>query len=326
VEKGAWAGLTAAGVGWLAQASVDWLWETPAVTVWLFAAGGLALGAPVARRLAAVRSPAAARAADGEPAAAVGAERSPVSAVAAPGGGGPALGPGGPDAEASHDQDAPVGEAAAAAGAPGEDAPGEDAPGGDAPGDAPGEDAPGEDVRGEAPADRPPVARGATPRRRRPWAGWVARIALAAAAAVLAITPVLVHRSQTHLDDAVAAFRQGDCAAATGDALASHDALASRPEPFELLAYCDARAGRRALAVHAIEAAVARDPGDWEFRYDEAIVRAATGLDPRPATRAAVARNPRDARVRDAARWFLHGKHRLWRKRGREAPTIIPPR
>jgi hypothetical protein len=320
VEKGAWAGLTAAGVGWLAQASVDWLWETPAVTVWLFAAGGLALGAPVARRLAVVPAAAAAGAGAGEPparAAAPAAERPPVSAVAAPGGGGPVREAQGPDAEASHDRDAPVGEAAVVAGPAGEDARGEDAR---------DEDARGEDARGEAPGDGPPAARGATPRRRRPWAGWVARIALAAAAAVLAITPVLVHRSQTHLDDAVAAFRQGDCAAATGDALASHDALASRPEPFELLAYCDARAGRRALAVHAIEAAVARDPGDWEFRYDEAIVRAATGLDPRPATRAAVARNPRDARVRDAARWFLHGKHRLWRKRGREAPTIIPPR
>ena len=111
----------------------------------------------------------------------------------------------------------------------------------------------------------------------------------------------------------------------TSSALASHDALASRPEPFELLAYCDARARRSKLALRAIDAAIARDPGDWEFRYDQAIIRAAAGLDPRPATRAAVARNPLDARVRNAARWFLHGKHRLWRKRGREAPTIIPP-
>jgi O-Antigen ligase len=36
--------LLAAGVAWAVQAGVDWVWQMPAVTLWLFAAGGLALG------------------------------------------------------------------------------------------------------------------------------------------------------------------------------------------------------------------------------------------------------------------------------------------
>ncbi|MEA2148605.1 MAG: hypothetical protein QOD69_435 [Solirubrobacteraceae bacterium] len=40
------AALLAAGVAWALHAGVDWDWEMPAVTFWLFAAGGLALAAP----------------------------------------------------------------------------------------------------------------------------------------------------------------------------------------------------------------------------------------------------------------------------------------
>jgi hypothetical protein len=38
--------LFGAGVAWALHAGVDWDWEMPAVTFWLFAAGGLALAAP----------------------------------------------------------------------------------------------------------------------------------------------------------------------------------------------------------------------------------------------------------------------------------------
>ena len=91
LRKGAWAGLTAAGVGWLAQASVDWLWETPAVTLWLFAAGGLALGAPVARRLGVGARAAAVPAAEPASRTAVTTEQPAVPAAAASGGGGGAV-------------------------------------------------------------------------------------------------------------------------------------------------------------------------------------------------------------------------------------------
>jgi Flp pilus assembly protein TadD len=137
---------------------------------------------------------------------------------------------------------------------------------------------------------------------------------------------VLVHRSQTHLSNAIDAFQVGDCRTTAAEAIASHAALDSRPEPFELLAYCEARAGRNKVALRAIDAAIARDPHDWEFHYDQAIIRAASGLDPRPATRAALALNPLDSHTRAAQRWFLQGSKRLWRKRGRQAPTVLPPR
>ena len=42
-----YAGLTAAFVAWALEAGIDWIWELPAVTAWLFFAGGAALaGAP----------------------------------------------------------------------------------------------------------------------------------------------------------------------------------------------------------------------------------------------------------------------------------------
>jgi hypothetical protein len=318
-EKGAWAGLTAAAVGWLAQASFDWLWETPAVTLWLVAAGGLALGAPVARRarprhLAVVPAgaPAERLAATAEqPAvpAVAGAHARPAVATAGREDDGAEPADGGGDAAEREDATVDGGARDDTNGA---------LEGGDTV-------AARSDATAEHPAaPAPPPRAGRRPPR--PWVSWAARGALAATCAVLAITPVLVHRSQTHLSNAIAAFQTGDCRTTASEAIASHDALDSRPEPFELLAYCEARAGRRKVALRAIDAAIARDPHDWEFRYDQAIIRASAGLDPRPATRAALALNPLDSRTRAARRWFLQGPKRLWRKRGRQAPTIVPAR
>ena len=39
--------LLGAGVAWALNAGVDWTWEMPVITLWLFATGGLALAAPV---------------------------------------------------------------------------------------------------------------------------------------------------------------------------------------------------------------------------------------------------------------------------------------
>ena len=60
---------------------------------------------------------------------------------------------------------------------------------------------------------------------------------------VIALTPVSIALSQARLNAAVAAVRDGDCAAGAEDALSSIDALPVRPEPYELLAYCNAGAG-----------------------------------------------------------------------------------
>jgi hypothetical protein len=47
-ERALWAALLAAGCVWVLHAAQDWVWELPAVTLWLFAAGGLALARPPA--------------------------------------------------------------------------------------------------------------------------------------------------------------------------------------------------------------------------------------------------------------------------------------
>ena len=45
-ERALWAALFTAAAVWAVHAAQDWVWELPAVTAWLFAAGGLALARP----------------------------------------------------------------------------------------------------------------------------------------------------------------------------------------------------------------------------------------------------------------------------------------
>jgi O-antigen ligase len=42
--------LLAAAIAWTVHAALDWDWQVPAVTAWLFAAGGAALAGPALRR------------------------------------------------------------------------------------------------------------------------------------------------------------------------------------------------------------------------------------------------------------------------------------
>ena len=212
-EGPAWAGLAAAACGWAVHTGIDWMWETPAVTLWVFAAGGLALSRP----------------------------------------------------RAANDTE------------------------------------------------------NAQPPRQR-----ALQIGLGLGCLALAVLPYLVWRSQVHLDDAARAFRRGDCTRTVDQALQANRGLDVRPEPLELLAYCDVRLGQPVLARKAIAAAIRRDPGNWEFRYDQAIVRAATGGNPRKAARAALARNPLDPLAKLAGQWFVTGPPRDWRRLALSAPTLVP--
>ena len=49
-EGAAWAGLLGGAVAWLVFAAVDWNWQIPACTIWLFAVGGLAVSRALASR------------------------------------------------------------------------------------------------------------------------------------------------------------------------------------------------------------------------------------------------------------------------------------
>ena len=137
---------------------------------------------------------------------------------------------------------------------------------------------------------------------------------------VLALTPALVMTSQSRLDAGAAAFARGDCAAAVDASLDSLDALPVRAEPFELIGYCDLRAGEPGLAVAALEAARRRDPDSWRYAYGLAVARALAGRDPRPAIADARRLNPLEPRARDLAAAISGDRPAVWRRAARRAP------
>jgi hypothetical protein len=149
------------------------------------------------------------------------------------------------------------------------------------------------------------------------------RLVVALGCLGLALSPALLWRSQDRLDAAAAAFRAGDCRATVDAALDSLAAVSSRPEPFELIAYCDVTRGAPELGVRAAEAGVARDPGSWELHYALAIVRGAAGLDPRPAAARALELNPLEERAAQAAEAFATDSAGAWQRRARRLPLVV---
>jgi hypothetical protein len=140
----------------------------------------------------------------------------------------------------------------------------------------------------------------------------LARVVAALGCLLLAVGPASVIVSQRALDTATRAFKAGDCAVASDGALNSLDALSARPEPFELLGYCDLRAGLDGLAMRAFASARARDPHDWQYAYGQAVANALAGIDPRPMARLALRLNPRDARAQELAAAMRRGGPRRW--------------
>ncbi len=208
-DRAIYAALTAMTVAWLIHSGLDWDWEMPAVTLWLFALGGLALG----------RSPDEPRA----------------------------------------------------------------------------------------------LGRPARP----------VRVGLGFACAILAIAPAQIHLSQRTLDRSVEAFKAGDCPTAVDEAIASTETLSVRPEPFEILGYCDVRLGRPELGVKAMTEAVDRDPSDWRLHYGLALVRGAAGMSPKAAARRALRLNPREPLARDARAAFRTNDPRKWKRRALSARLPI---
>ena len=152
-----------------------------------------------------------------------------------------------------------------------------------------------------------------------------ARVAIALGVLALAVTPLLLMRSQAELNTSRHAFERGDCAASVDSALNSISALPVRSEPWELLGYCDMRLGKGALAVRALREAVARDPDSWEPHYGLALVLAASGRDPRAEARRARALNPDEPRTRAAENVFTGSSRRQWRRFALTAPLPLPP-
>jgi hypothetical protein len=116
----------------------------------------------------------------------------------------------------------------------------------------------------------------------------------------LLVTPALVFLSQSRLHTAASAFERGTCTQASNDALSSISALNVRPEPYEILAYCDMESGYANTAVRAMRHAAKLDPRSWETSYGLALALASAGRDPSGPLRQAIQRNPRLAVIRTA--------------------------
>jgi O-antigen ligase len=164
---------------------------------------------------------------------------------------------------------------------------------------------------GAALAARNPVA------HRSPGAG--ARVPIAVGLLVVAVTPTLLMLSQTHIQRAANAFRAGNCSRAESQALASIDVLALRPEPYQILGYCDISDGRAQDAVAAMKEAVNQEPGSWEYHYGLAIADAYAGIDPRAQMATVLRMDPHDPLVEELRPVLRTGAKTVWLATARRA-------
>jgi hypothetical protein len=128
----------------------------------------------------------------------------------------------------------------------------------------------------------------------------VLRLAMAIACLALGLVPAAIAVSQHRLDEALAAFARGDCKKAESEARGSLDVIGFRAEPPEILAVCAARRGDTRVALSAVREATRRDPRNWRYRLDLALIRAADG-DTARASQAARAAAQLDPLEPDAA-------------------------
>jgi len=139
------------------------------------------------------------------------------------------------------------------------------------------------------------------------------RVALCASTVALAGAPGLMALSQTELNASVRAFDRGDCREATAHASAAGSIMSMRPEPFEVIGYCDTYHGSPGLGQRAISRAIARDRNDWEFHYAMAIAMAVGRKDPRPQLLLASRLNPLEPLLVQAREAFAASTRRTWR-------------
>jgi hypothetical protein len=128
----------------------------------------------------------------------------------------------------------------------------------------------------------------------------VPRLGLTLLCLAVAIMPAAVAVAQYRLEKARTALGQRDCRTATREARGALDVIGFLAEPHQVLAYCSVRSGDLATAASETNEAVRRDPQNWLYRYDSALIAAAGGGDPGPAARSAALLNPRDPEARAA--------------------------
>jgi hypothetical protein len=149
--------------------------------------------------------------------------------------------------------------------------------------------------------------------------GRMTGIALGVGCLALVVTPALVAISQGKLDASVRQLQAGDCGAASKNALSAIHTLSVRPDPYQVLGFCDSRAGEHELAISMLKTAVARDEGEWESWYGLALVQAAAGVDPRPAARRAFELAPYEPLAVEAVQRFKTNDPKKWERRALSA-------
>ena len=129
---------------------------------------------------------------------------------------------------------------------------------------------------------------------------------------VLAIAPLLVSTSYARLQHSGQDLRQGDCVGAKRQALSSLSLSAKRPQAYAIVGVCDLEQGFAQGAVPAMATAAALEPQSWEGAFWLAVARAAAGLDPHAAIAHAIALNPLEPGLRNAARQLSSDDRRSW--------------
>jgi hypothetical protein len=167
-------------------------------------------------------------------------------------------------------------------------------------------------------------------RQGEPGASWIPRapgrtprVALGIGCLVLVVSPALVAISQGMLNSAVRNLQAGNCGAASHEALDAIHVLSVRPDPYQVLGFCDSRTGQHRLAIQMLETAVDRDPGEWESYYGLALVKGAAGVDPRPDARKAYELAPHVALAQEAVELFHTKDPQKWEKRAKQARLPI---
>jgi len=149
--------------------------------------------------------------------------------------------------------------------------------------------------------------------------GWVPshnkRLVIALLCLATVALPVSIIGSQSRLGDAEHALYASNCSAASPDALSSIGWLDFRPEPYEIVGFCDLRRGQPRLGIAAMRQAVRQDPGSWETYYALAIAQASAGVDPRGSAERALRMNPLEPLTREAAKELATSSPTAWVRR-----------
>jgi O-antigen ligase len=150
------------------------------------------------------------------------------------------------------------------------------------------------------------------------WAhGRVPRIVLAALCLAAVVLPVLLIGSQSRLTEAERALYTSNCSKAAAAAKSSVSWLGARPEPYEILGFCDLQRGLPTPAVAQMRQAVQRDPSSWERYFALALARAAAGVDPRPAAARALQLNPHEPLTQQAVILLRGASPTRWAREAR---------